>query len=35
LSEDEIKINYEAKGAAVDPSGKLGLTWAKIKILEF
>jgi len=35
LSDDEINTSYEAKGAAVDPSGKLGLTWAKIKILEF
>lgn len=33
LSEDEIKQNYEAEGLAVNPSGKLGAVWGRIKIL--
>ena len=30
---DEVKQNYEAKGAAVESAGKLSLTWGKIKAL--
>jgi sialidase-1 len=33
LSEDEVKQNYEAEGAAVESAGKLSLTWGKIKAL--
>jgi hypothetical protein len=31
LSEDEILKNYEAKAAAVEPSGKLAVTWGEVK----
>ena len=31
LSEDEVLQNYEAEGLAVNPAGKLSLTWGGIK----
>lgn len=31
LSEDEVKQNYEAKAAAVNPSGKLSIVWSDMK----
>jgi len=31
LSEDEVKQNYESKGAAVESAGKLSFTWGKVK----
>jgi hypothetical protein len=34
LSDDEVLQNYEAKGLAVEPAGKLSLTWGEIKALR-
>jgi len=31
LSEDEVKQNMKAKGFAVEKSGKVALSWGKIK----
>lgn len=34
LTPEEIKQNFESQGLAVQPTGKLSLTWGRIKAVE-
>ena len=34
LTEEEIKQNFESQGLAIQPIGKLSLTWGRIKAAQ-